>query len=218
MSIKGFVFDFDGLILDTEAPLFKAWQEVFAENGSSLSMADWWKIIGTGGLEYDPAEDLNQKTHGKIVVEEVRKKALDRSNRIIADQFLQPGVEDFIRQAHHFGIKMAIASSSSFDWVYPFIEKFSLTNYFEGIFTSSDVEAVKPDPSLYTLAANRLGFAPDSVIAFEDSLNGVISAKAAGLYCIAIPNPITQNMDFTIADRIVESFTQLDIADLCKIA
>jgi HAD superfamily hydrolase (TIGR01509 family) len=215
MAITGFVFDFDGLILDTEVPHFIAWQEAFKQHGFSLSLNDWWKIIGTDRFDYDPEEDLRQKTQGKIDLPEVKRQIKKRTADLLQVQPLLPGVESFIVQAHRRGLKMAIASSSSYDWVLPFLEKFGLTHYFEAVLTADDVKLVKPDPSLYILAAKKLGFPPNKVIAFEDSLNGVKSAKSAGLYCVAVPNLITKKMDFSLADKIVSSFDQLSIQELC---
>jgi HAD superfamily hydrolase (TIGR01509 family) len=217
MTIKGFVFDFDGLIIDTEVPHFKAWQETFNQFGCSLSLEKWWELIGTSWAAYDPADDLFEKTNGKIDRAKIKKQTIARSNALIQEQPLQPGVAAFIRSASQLGLKLAVASSSSADWVNPFLEKFELSNYFEAVYTATDVEFVKPNPALYKLAIDHFSYSPDEVIAFEDSRNGILAAKAAGLYCVAIPNLVTRGMDLSIADRIVDSFEQISADELSQL-
>lgn len=215
MTINGFVFDFDGLILDTELPRYNAWQNKFSQFGYALSFDDWGKIIGTDHNDYDPVEDLFNRTKGKIDRIEVNNWVEQYTNDHLLHQSLLPGVESFIHQAYQRGFKLAVASSSSFAWVWPFLERFGIASLFDTVLTSRDVKVVKPDPALYLLAVQKLALAPDSVVAFEDSLNGVKSAKAAGLYCVAIPNQLTRSMDLRLADRIVDSFDQLSIGEFC---
>ena len=212
--IRGFVFDFDGLIIDTEMPQFDCWKEIFQEYGYVYTFRDYWKIIGTGSNAYDPAEDLYERTSGKIDRFRVNKWVDEKTNEILKKQPLLPGVETFITNASKQGIKLALASSSPYGWVMPFLEKFDLVRYFEAILTARDVEEVKPDPALYKLAIQKLELTPNTVMAFEDSLNGLKSAKAAGIYCTVIPNQITREMDLGIADKIVNSFSQLSIEEL----
>ena len=212
--INGFVFDFDGLMMDTELPYFNSWKQIFIENGFTYTYRDWWQTIGTGPEAYDPAEDLYQRTNGKIDRAALHKYVDQQTNEILKNQPLLPGVENFIQTAYQQGIKLAVASSSPSAWVIPFLDKFNLTHFFQAILTAQDVEVVKPDPTLYKLAVNQLGLSPNNVMAFEDSLNGLKAAKAAGIYCVVVTNPITRDMDLHIADKIVDSFTQLSIEEL----
>ncbi|MHC1740919.1 MAG: HAD family hydrolase [Anaerolineaceae bacterium] len=217
MTIQGFVFDFDGLILDTEKPHLTAWQETFSQFGQPLLLQDWWKLIGTGTGAYDPAEDLFHRLKGEIDLNIVKQQVILRTEQLMENQILLPGVEAFIQSAYKKRIPMAIASSSPFEWVNSFIKKFHLSDYFKAIVTARDVEKVKPDPALYSLAVEKIGLLPNFVIAFEDSLNGIKAAKAAGIYCFAIPNSVTRGMDLSIADRIVASFEQISVEELCLV-
>jgi haloacid dehalogenase superfamily, subfamily IA, variant 3 with third motif having DD or ED len=217
MATKGFVFDFDGLILDTEVPHFKAWQETFKHFGCSLSLEKWEQLIGTSWAAYDPADDLVEQTNGRAERGFIKKMARELSFVFIDQETLRPGVEAFLQAASERGLKLAVASSSDSDWVNPFLEKFALTHYFEAVYTGSDVKMVKPDPELYNLAVTHFGYPANEVIAFEDSLNGVKAAKAAGLYCIAVPNLVTRGMDLSIADRIVDSFEALSLDELIEL-
>jgi HAD superfamily hydrolase (TIGR01509 family) len=122
---------------------------------------------------------------------------------------LLPGVEAFIKQANDLGLPMAVASSSSAEWVIGHLERFRLRHYFKSVVTSEDVQHVKPEPDLYLLALQNLGLSNVSVLAFEDSPNGIKAAKAAGLHCLAVPNLITREMDLQQADKMYGSFLEL---------
>lgn len=214
MAISGLIFDFDGLMIDTEMPRAVTWQKVFENNGFTLSMEDYFKTIGSDDTAYDPAEDLAERTHFKLSKEEINAWVVERSQQIIFEQPLLPGVENIIRKAHDSGLKLGIASSSFRDWVVPLLEKHRIQQFFEVVFTRENVRFTKPDPELYLSAMKAMGLLPKSSIAFEDSTNGIKAAKTAGMYCIAVPNQITRTMDLQIADKIVDSFNDLTIAEL----
>jgi HAD superfamily hydrolase (TIGR01509 family) len=214
MAANGIIFDFDGLIIDTEMPGCRAWAELFGKYGFSFTIENWKRTIGTGPTAYDPAQHLCQLTNGLLDKETIRKQTLARIHELIESQPLQPGVLEFIQKSWQSGLPLAVASSSNREWVEGYLAKLKLRHYFQFVCTSTDVKKVKPDPQLYLLATEKLGLKPDEVIAFEDSPNGIKAAKSAGIYCIAIPNEITQTMDLTMADRIVNSFSELDTEDL----
>ncbi|KAF0112415.1 MAG: HAD-superfamily hydrolase [Chloroflexi bacterium] len=210
MTLKGFIFDFDGLILDTEIPGCNAWQELFFENGFSFTHEDWKKAIGTGPSAYDPAEHLSQLTNRRLDPKLLQEQTIVRAKEIIATQPLLPGVLEFIHTSREIGIVLAVASSSGYSWVEDHLTRVGLISYFNVVCTADDVKKVKPDPELYLLALEKLGITPSEAIVFEDSPNGITAAKAAGIYCIAVPNEITITMDISHADSIVESFLALD--------
>ena len=212
--IEGFVFDFDGLILDTETPRFEVFRSLFASYGVEMTRDQWARIIGTGHSEYDPLEHLTQVAGDHADKEEFRaivEELVDQRLRVTPPF---PGVVEFIQQAHEQHVPMAVASSSTQEWVLFQLDRLNLTRYFDPILTLNDVHLPKPDPELYTLAARRLDTDPAKLMAFEDSFNGVTAAKAAGLVCFAIPNNMTRQMNFTAADRVVNSFTDLKLEKL----
>jgi HAD superfamily hydrolase (TIGR01509 family) len=213
MKFMGFVFDFDGLMLDTEMPRFTAWQEEFARLGFPLTFKDWWITIGTGPSAYDPAEHLFELTNGRADRSALRRSASARADELVASAQLLPGVEEFIKAAADAKMPMAVASSSDHDWVVGHLEKHNLLPYFQAVFTAQDAQNVKPDPELYRMAVKSLALPIDSILAFEDSPNGIKAAKAAGLRCMAVPNRITREMDLSSADLIVESFISLHPRD-----
>ena len=212
--IKGFVFDFDGLILDTEMPQFVCWKEVYARYGLPYTLQDWWKAIGTNHEIFDPARELRDQIGEEIDIEGINHWVVEQAVKMLADQPLCPGVKEFLEKSHVAKIPMTIASSSTFEWVAGYLTKFNLTNYFQEVFTSRDVKFVKPNPDLYLLATKYLHLTPDQVMAFEDSLNGLKAANAAGIFCTVIPSKLTRGMDFRLADRIIPSFVDLDLDEI----
>ena len=214
MALKGIIFDFDGLIIDTEMPGCNAWAELFNQHGFSFTIEDWKKAIGTGPTAYDPANHLSQLTNGQLNAQEIQELSLSRTRELIELQSLLPGVLDFIIAAERLGLPMAVASSSNREWVEGYLSKLGIRKFFKVVCTSDDVANVKPDPELFLLAAKKLGVAPSEAIIFEDSPSGIRAAKAAGILCIAIPNDITKSMDLSLAFKIVDSFLDLDLQEL----
>lgn len=214
MQAKGFIFDFDGLILDTESPQFVIFHKEFARFGVTFTYQDWWKVIGSGFAEYNPfdhlaslADDHHDSAYFRQMIDRQIAEALDQAQPF-------PGVVPFIQDAMRLQLPMAVASSSDQDWVCRQLTRIGLLDCFSSVITADDVSQVKPDPELYLVAARSLKLQPAECIAFEDSLNGIKSAKAAGIYCIAIPNEITRKMPLEMADQIVPSFSDLRIHDL----
>lgn len=214
MALKGIIFDFDGLIIDTEMPGCTAWAELFNKNGFSFTIEDWKKAIGTGPTAYDPSKHLSQLTNGLLDAQTIQEQTLTRTRELIEMQPMLPGVLDFLIATERLGLPMAVASSSNREWVEGYLSKLDIRKFFKVVCTSNDVKSVKPDPELFLLAARKLGIAPSEALIFEDSPNGIKAAKDAGIPCIAIPNAITKSMDLSLATRIVDSFLELDPQEL----
>jgi HAD superfamily hydrolase (TIGR01509 family) len=213
--IKALVFDFDGTILDTETQHYNAFQEMYKEHGTDLPLEVWGECIGTHS-DFDPYEYLEKQIKKKLNHDELRVKKTDRALALIREQKPLPGIVDYLEAAKDLGLKIGLASSSSRKWVFEHIERIGLLHYFEVIKTADDVEKVKPDPALYVKAVEALGVKPEEAIAFEDSLNGSAAAKKAGLYCVAIPNPVTKHMQFTDVDHQMETIAELELSALIQ--
>jgi HAD superfamily hydrolase (TIGR01509 family) len=198
--IKALVFDFDGLIVDTEVPIFRAWQRIYREHGQELPLARWLTIIGTASGPFDPVIDLAKKTGAKLDGPELKALEVLYYQEATALQQLLPGVVDYLVTARQLGLKTAVASSSTRTWVMDHLNRFGIGGHFDAIVCREDVKRTKPDPDLYLTALQRLGAGPDEAIAFEDSSNGIHAAKAAGLFCVVVPNLLTVDLDLTEAD------------------
>ena len=215
--IRGIIFDFDGLIVDTEWPVYQSWVEIFDFFGVELPFDQWATIIGTSSHEhFDPFDMIERQVGQTLDRQNLLEKRRARELEMVADQPILPGVEEILRNAKVLNLKLGIASSSDRDWVAGNLARLGLLEYFDVIHTSDDVERTKPDPSLYQLALQSLGLSPIEAIVLEDSPNGVIAAKDAGIFTIAVPNPLTASLNLDRADMVLESLAELSLVDLIQ--
>lgn len=218
MAIKALVFDFDGLILDTEGPVFQSWQELFKKYGYQLTIEDWQIVIGSAEGTASFFNNLEGKLGEPLDIEKVGPARLAREVELIANQPIRPGVRQYIQDALEMRLKLGVASSSSCKWVMGHLERRGLKPSFDCIMGSDDVAVTKPDPTVYLAVLDRLGVSPAEAIAFEDSPNGVLAAKRAGMYCVAVPNSLTRQLRIEGADLLLDSLEDLSLAQLLEIA
>jgi HAD superfamily hydrolase (TIGR01509 family) len=185
------IFDFDGTILDTETPEFAAWQDVYATYGQSLDRALYAHVIGTAEATWTPAGHLCTLLGRPLDQAALEADHHRRFEQLIATERPRPGVLAWLDEARDLGLQVGLASSSSSAWVTRFLTRLGLSDRFATVATRERVVRSKPDPALYQLALTDLGLPPTAALAVEDSPNGITAAKAAGLFCIAVPNPMT---------------------------
>ena len=214
--IRGVIFDFDGLMLDTEGPDYHSWRETFQAHGCDLPLATWAAYIGGSGQDFDPYAMLETVSGRPIDRAMVRAARRQRFAGLIATEQVLPGVQDYINAAQRLGLKLAVASSSSRTWVAGHLARLGLHAHFDAIVSSDDVARVKPAPDLYLAALTALDLQPHEAIALEDSPNGVTAAKAARLYCVAIPNPLTCQLPLDHADLRLASLADLPLEQLIE--
>lgn len=215
--INALVFDFDGLMVDTESPAFQAWQELYREYGQELPLARWAEVLGGSGSEWDPCAHLADLTGQNLDLDELRARRWQRKHDLSTNLPLLAGVIDMIDAAKRRGLRIAVASSSGRAWVRGHLDRLAVSRHFDAIVTAEDVARVKPDPALYLTAVSRLGVAPHEAIALEDSPNGVLAAKRAGLFAIAIPNALTGQLPLDHADLRLVSLAEMPLDDLLEI-
>jgi HAD superfamily hydrolase (TIGR01509 family) len=211
--IRALIFDFDGLILDTEAPEFQCWQEIYEAHGCRLELETWAACIGTVDA-FDPHRHLESQLGRSLDVDEVRARRGSRFAELIAEQTILPGITRCIEDAERLGLKLGVASSSSRDWVAGHLSRLGLLGRFAAIKCADDVERVKPDPALYVATLAALGVRPAQALALEDSPNGILAAKRAGLWCVAVPNALTRELALDGADLQVASLDETPLAGL----
>jgi len=212
------VFDFDGLILDTEVPIFQSWQEVYRRFGVELSLAKWSTIIGTYEEPFDPFEDLQEMLGRRLDPAEILPARSQREAALVAAQQVRPGVEQYLLDARRLGLKIGLASSSTCRWVTGHLTRLGLIDYFDCLRAKDDVHITKPDPALYLSAAAGLGVLPGQAIAIEDSPNGILAAKRAGMFAVAVPNDLTRQLPLDHADWRLESLADLPLPQLIRLA
>ena len=215
--MRALIFDFDGLILDTEMPDYLSWQEVYQAHGAELPLELWCTVVGGDAeADFEPHSYLESVIQGPIDREQIwvtrRKSYLDH----LENQPVLPGMQELLDEAKNSGVKLAVASSSPENWVTGHLSRLGLLDYFEAIVTADDVAATKPDPALFLLAAERVGVKREEVIVLEDSGNGVMGAKRAGMFVVVVPNEITRQMDLSMADVRFESLAGISLDDLKK--
>lgn len=213
--IKALVFDFDGLILDTEGPVYEGWREVYAEHGEELPVSFWQTIIGRGSNWFDPLADLERRLDRQLDREAIRIARQVRVRELVAALPILPGVLEWIEEARRLGLKLGVASSSSRAWVVGHLERLGLDGW-DCIRCRDDVARAKPDPDLYLAAARELEVTPAQAIAIEDSPNGCLAARAAGLYCVAVPNQMTADLEFDAADVRLDSLADVSLGAFLK--
>ena len=212
--IRAIIFDFDGLIVDTEGPIFEVWRRIYREREQELPRERWLSIIGTASGPFDPLIDLGQRTGIPLDADELHSLERAYYREATIAQTLLPGVDRYLDDARALGLKTAIASSSSRVWVTEHLERFGIADRFDTVVCKDDVTRTKPDPELYHAAVERLGARSEEAIAFEDSTNGIKAAKAAGLFCVAVPNAMTADLDLGEADLTISSLESVTLADV----
>ncbi|MDO7908300.1 HAD family hydrolase [Paenibacillus sp. JX-17] len=210
--MKAVVFDFDGLILDTETAWFRAFSQVLLEYNMELGMDVFSQGIGThGSTLQDHIESVLEQPG---IYREIAQKAYEIHKTEVAELQEREGVREYLESARQQGLKIGLATSSNREWIERFLQRLGLLDYFEQIRTSDDVELVKPDPELYVQVVAALGVEPHEALAFEDSLNGLKAAKAAGLSCVIVPNPVTANLAFEHYDLRLQSMLDQPLEQL----
>ena len=213
--MKAALFDFDGTILDTETPEFEEWRAAFRARGHELTLEVWQHSVGTVGA-YDPCAHLADLMRVPLDHEALRQEVYARHQTRCEAQPLLPGVVDRVREARAAGLRTAVASSSLSEWVEGWLARHRIRDLFDAVCTRDQVAQVKPAPDLFLLAAARLGVAPEECLAFEDSPHGIRAARAAGMRCVAIPNPLTRHLPLGEADLVVESLADHSLAEILR--
>ena len=200
--IEALVFDFDGVIIDTEIPSYETWQEVYAAHTTPIWIAPSGSARSAAGTHtFDAIRHLEAANRGaQLDREAVRKSRKERHDALVRSTPLLPGVLEYIQEARRLGLKLGVASSSSHAWVEGHLADRGLLSLFQSVAAREDVAHIKPDPALYLVALQRLGVPPDRAVAIEDSLNGLTAAKRAGMFCVAVPNPMTGDLPLESAD------------------
>jgi HAD superfamily hydrolase (TIGR01509 family) len=213
--IQALIFDFDGLILDTETPEVQIWQELFARYGKVFPIDEWvHSVVGAAIANLDPLVRLEQLTGLQLdrpaLLEETHRTRLEKRS------VLQPlpGVADYLSTARLLGLRLAIASSSPHARVDDPLRQRGFYELFDAIICQEDAPRVKPAPDLFLAALSALHVPADQALAFEDSPNGVRAAKAAGLRSVGVLNPITSLLGTLPADLSLASLGDIALPGL----
>jgi HAD superfamily hydrolase (TIGR01509 family) len=208
--IRAIVFDFDGLILDTESALIAAYGEVYAAHGIAFDEAEFRRSVGHADYSFDPWRAFG-RTADRIALESERRQ---RNHELNLKQPILPGVVALLDRAHTLGLRVALASNSGHPHCEGHLTRLGLIDRFQFLACREDVPSPKPEPDLYKLVLNRFGLRGHEAIAFEDSHTGSLAAKRAGLWTVAAPNVSTAHHDFAHADLVVASLAEVTLDQL----
>jgi HAD superfamily hydrolase (TIGR01509 family) len=219
-KIRAIVFDFDGLILDTETAEVEGWRKIFAQHGQEFPDEVWINAIGRGAdqIAETPVHFLERLIGRALDHGEINEARRRLSRELIDQKDALPGVREAIGEARELGLGLAVASSSHHHWVDGFLDRLGLLSSFDAVLCADDVARAKPHPDLYQAAMDALGHAPEAGIALEDSPMGIRAAKAAGLFCVAVPNELTKLLPLDGADMSVPSLAETSVQCLITAA
>jgi HAD superfamily hydrolase (TIGR01509 family) len=211
---KALIFDFDGLILDTETAVYEGWREIYVEHGHPLPLETWAQCVGSDFGLYDPAADLESLIGKLLDWPFLHARRRQRVAEILQGKDALPGVRARLLEAADRDIPCAVASSSPHEWVDKWLKQLGLWDYFANVTCLEDTGKVKPDPSLFLHAASKLEVDPGDAVVFEDSLNGLRAAHAAGMRCVVVPCAVTSHLTFDGAWRQLASLEEITVPDL----
>lgn len=215
MPIRAFLFDFDGLILDTETASRAGWEWLYERHGHELPHDRWATLVGTRDAAWDPMTHLEELVGGPLERETLNEERYAHELTLIEAEELRPGIADYLAEAKRRSIKCAIVSSSSRRWIDMHLARLEQGAGWDAIVAADrDASRAKPRPDLYLETLERLGVDGAEAIAFEDSVNGIRAAQAAGIFCVAVPNAVTRDFALDEADLLLGSLAELPPGDL----
>jgi HAD superfamily hydrolase (TIGR01509 family) len=216
MPITALIFDFDGLILDTEWPEFSTVREEFASHGVVLDLEDWQQIVGRADHRhwFDWLQgEVDEPLDRDVIIERRRV----RHHGLIASEVVRPGVLELLDEAMAAAIPIGVASSSTVDWVEGHLDRLGVLDRFDVIRCRDHVAQAKPSPDLFIAALAALDADPARSVALEDSHHGCAAAKAAGMVCVVAPNAVTASQSFDHADLVVERLSDVSVERLTRL-
>jgi HAD superfamily hydrolase (TIGR01509 family) len=218
--IRAVLFDFDGLIVDTEFPTYTSWRDAYAAFGVDLALEDYLPAVGTGSSTssadggFDAIAHLEQLIGRPVDREGVVARRHERKRQLCASAPLLPGVNELLEEAGRLGLKTAIVTRNSEDWVADHCDRLGLEHAWDAIVCANETPTMDKT-ELYRRTLDVLGVSAGETIALEDSAPGVRAARAAGIYCIAVPNEVTSPTAFE-ADRVYDSLADVPLAELVQ--
>jgi HAD superfamily hydrolase (TIGR01509 family) len=208
--IRAVIFDMDGVIIDSE-PLWEKTERI---------------LLGRRGIEYNPTYrdsivGLNQNDSGKLLKEtfnlpEKIEELLEERSKILLSLYereleLVPGLLLLLDELNESDFLLGLASSSPYRVIKFVLDKFSLNEFFSVVVSGEFVKLGKPHPDIYLHTAKEWGVNPRECVVIEDSINGLKSAKAAGMQCIAVPDKRLGQKEFQIADLVVDRLDEISV-------
>lgn len=220
-GLAALIFDFDGLVVETEAIILRLWEAEYERHGVPFPVERWVRAnVGTTREEspdyVDEFAELERLVGRRLDRDEVMERRRASRSALMAELRAEPGVVEWVEAAQANGLRLAVASSSSREWVESNLARVGLAGCFDHLSCADEAGAAKPDPAVYLGALAALRVEATDAVALEDSPHGVAAAKAAGIFTVAVPSEVTRILDFSTADLMVESLADFTFADLLR--
>ncbi len=197
MDLRALLFDFDGLIVDTETSVYQGWKHIYERHGETLHLKEYVQCVGSSVEHgYNPGDTLEERVGKRLDWDVLHKEKQEVIERLLEESEPLPGVVDLLAEAKTAGLPCVIASSSPHMWVDRWVANLKLGSYFQKIICRDDVGKPKPAPDLFIAAAKAAGIPHENALVLEDSENGLRAATAAGIRCCIVPNEITKYSNF----------------------
>ena len=205
MDAQAVLFDFDGVLVDTEWAIYQAWRRMFEAHGHELPLAVYTRCIGSDFATWSPKTHLEELTGRAFDWHDLDARRQREIMEELGDAGPMAGAEEVLGSLAARGLPLAVVSSSSHRWVDGWLEKLGLAGRFATTVCRGDAPRIKPAPDLFLEAARRLVVEPGGCLVIEDSHNGLLAAKAAGMRVWVVPNRVTAGSDFSEADEVFGS-------------
>lgn len=209
MAFSAVLFDFDGVLVDTEWAIYQAWLRTFQAHGHELPLSVYTQCIGSDFSTWSPKTHLEDLSGQSFDWHDIDTRRQEEILRDLTHEGPMPGVSGLLDHLETEGIRRAVVSSSSHHWVDGWLGKLELFERFETVVCRGDAPRIKPAPDLYLEAAKRLELKPENCLVIEDSFNGALAAKAAGMTVWIVPNRVTGGLDFSTMDAVFPSLEKL---------
>ena len=216
MQKKALIFDMDGVLLDSEPYYYDYLYQRFDELGITVTEEEYNGFVGLPTNKVwsylEKANNLN------LGIENLLKYEEEQVNIIFMEAPLEPimGVKDLLDVMANLDILMGVASSSAKSTIQLIIEKLGLSTYFKFLVSGTEVENGKPHPDIFFKAAQLHNVSPENCIVIEDSKNGIMGAKRAGMTCVGFRNPGSGQQDLSEADIVIDSYSKENIDSIIR--
>ncbi len=212
--VPGLIFDFDGLMVDTERCLAEVLVEVLADLGATATYADFGHLFGSTEVDADWEALIEGWCGSRVSMAELDARLDELVTPLFDDLPLLPGVEDLLVGATAAGWRSALATGRRRARLDPMLERLGVHTHFDAVVTAEEVARGKPAPDIFLAAAERLDLAPDACTVVEDSVPGCEAALAAGMQVVVCPSVVSAHCDFPAQARRVGSLAELSVEQL----